>query len=168
MSAYNTGATIALPLLVLDSTMYVTPNNNKLYAVKTSSMSSKWPTAFTLPAANTGPAFYDNGSVYASAGSYVVKVSDGGSAGTSVWQFGASGTVNSGATSYGKTIYFGTSTGYYYAIDDASHGVKTNWPRTGASGNADAGPWVYVPTSPSDTLVIFGTSGNNLDAFKKP
>jgi hypothetical protein len=69
--------------------------------------------------------------------------------------------VNSGPIWYGATVYFGCSNGSYYAINDATKGVRANWPRAISNGDALGGPWIDV----TNNEVIFGTTGGNLDAF---
>jgi hypothetical protein len=163
----GTGAAIQLPLMLVGTTLYATPNVSKLYAVNSSNMARKWASDLLLPAPNTGPLFMDSASkhVYLAAGTNVCRATDNGAGGSLDWTYTAAGTVSSGPIPIKGYIYFGAGNGWYYAVNDTSHGAKTNWPYTGASGNSNTGPWIYLPTG-SDSLVIFGTSGNNLDAFK--
>ena len=171
LSTFNpgTGIAIQLPLSVFGTTLYVTPNTSKLYAINTSTMARQWASDVLLPGICSGPAFmdYDNSHIYVAAGSNVSRITDNSTFGTLDWTYSLGSTVSSSPMPFKGYVYFGASNGSYYAVNDTTHGDKTFWPYNGGSGNASAGPLMYVPTG-ADSLVIFGTggSGNNLDAFK--
>jgi outer membrane protein assembly factor BamB len=61
-------------------------------------------------------------------------------------------------------VYIVRNNGRYYALDAATGAIKSNWPYTSASGDATSGPWIDITNS----RVIFGTTGGNLDAFASP
>jgi fibronectin-binding autotransporter adhesin len=155
---------ILQPLLMANRVLYVMPDNDSLIAISTSTMGRKWGHKYSQSAGkNSGAAFIEkwSNSLYTVAGSYVYKIADNGGSAGETWFYNALSTVNSGPIPYGGTVYFGRSTGNYYAIKDADGSTRAGWPRTLGSGNASAGPWVDV----SNDQVIFGTTGGNLDAF---
>ncbi|OGJ86151.1 MAG: hypothetical protein A2268_01620 [Candidatus Raymondbacteria bacterium RifOxyA12_full_50_37] len=165
LSSFNAGAGVLQPLLVQGSALYVTPNSANLYAVNASTMTAKWGSPVSLAAASTGPAFCASGSqdIYVAAGTSIQKVTDNGATGSVTWTYGAGNNVESGPIEYNGVVYFGRYDGRYYAIQDlgSSASLITDWPYTNASGNSNTGPWIDV----GNTLVIFGTTSQNLDAF---
>jgi hypothetical protein len=153
-------------MLMNKQTLYVTPANGSLYAINKSDMSLKWSKAYSQGGTNTGPAYkeWDEDTTYTAVGNYVYKIAGGASSATEMWTpsyYNAGSTVNSGPIWYNGTIYFGTANGYYHAIKKSDGTVQAGWPRTTASGNASAGPWIDITNS----RVIFGTTGGNLDVF---
>jgi hypothetical protein len=165
--SFNAGASVTQPLLCKSSILYVTPNSGNLYAVNTSNITTaKWSVA--LAASNTGPAFCSGltGSrkIYVAAGSNIQRISDNGGSGNLDWTYSVGATVESGPIEYNGTVYFGRSDGRFYAIKDngTSAGIISGWPYTNSSGNSNTGPWIYEG---SDTLVLFGTKGQDIDAF---
>lgn len=163
----STGPSVNLPLVYSMGTLYVTPNNSTVQAFTTSTMgAAKWSMTYSgaaTGATNTGPAYIiqSRDTLYTAAGNYVVKVGCVSGSGTQKWVYDAGGAVNSGPICYSATVYFGRNGGSYYAIDDATGLIRANWPYTSASGNATSGPWI----DETNTRVIFGTTGGNLDAF---
>lgn len=156
------GVAINLPLVLQNGTIYITPSNNTLHAVSTTNMTTaKWSTTYGLGTGNTGPAFIANlsDSLYTAVGNYVYLYK---SDGTKIWNTAdLTAQVGSGPIAYNQSVYFGRNSGYYYALNDADGSVRSGWPYTSASGNATSGPWIDVTNS----RVIFGTTGGNLDAF---
>lgn len=155
---------VDLPLIKRGGTLYATPNNDTLHAINTAApMGLKWKWGYTQHTANTGPAFMtnDKDTIYTAAGNYVYKIADKATAAEEKWYYNTLSTINSGPVRYNGTVYFGASNGNYYAVKDADGMIRANWPRSIATGNASAGPWI----DPTTAEVIFGTTGGNLDAF---
>lgn len=154
------GPSINLPLMAYGSDLFVTPDSPKLYKITTSSMSVASGFPVTTTAVNSGPAFSRDGNIYLACGTKVQKFADTG--GSALWTYNALGTINSGPIVNNGVVYFGRSGGRYYALNDNNGTIyNSDWPYTQASGDADAGPWVDRDNS----LIIFGTTGGNLDAF---
>jgi hypothetical protein len=167
-SSTSLGNEINLPLLIDDGTVYVTPDNDRLYAL-TTSMANKWATRttpyMTLSSTNTGPAFAvsEVGEIYVATGTNVEKVIDNGTDvdPTISWTYSATGTVNSGPILTGTTVFFGTSGSKYYAItDQATPAPLTGWPIT-TTGDASTGPWLS-----GNSLAIFGTTTGKVEAVE--
>jgi hypothetical protein len=162
---FNAGASVNLPLLFKNSVLYITPNSSNLYAVNPSSDITTAVWSMPLAAANTGPAFThpDSQIIYIAAGSNIQRITDNGGSGHLDWTYGAGAPVESGPIGYNRVIYFGRTDGSYYAIRDngTSAALMHNWPYTSASGNGNTGPWIDEINS----LIIFGTTGQDLDAF---
>jgi hypothetical protein len=150
---------INLPLSVMHDTLYVTPNTNKLYGVSVTNMTTLYWQA-TLGATSSAPAFpvYNTSTVYAAAGTAVQKV-QGGSV---VWTYDVGATITGGPIMMNSVVYFGTSTGKYYAARDngATYAPVAKWPVTTASGSCTC-VWI----DQTNSRVIFSTDGGNLDAF---
>jgi hypothetical protein len=163
------GASVNLPLLVIKSALYVTPDNSNLYAVNTSTMLAKWASPASIAASNTGASFFetysDNPYIYVAAGSNVQKIYDNGSAGIVKWTYNAGGTVQSGPIFYPNVVYFGRNGGRYYALQDYDVGASLlpYWPYIQATGDATTGPWA----DQTNGRVIFGTTGGDLQSFAK-
>jgi outer membrane protein assembly factor BamB len=166
-----------LPLWSDGSVVYATPSTttNLVYCLNAPTMTTKWTCDVGSP--STGPAYMaftpgsgvppsKSGKLYVAAGTNIKEVTDGGGAGTVTHTYTVGTTVNSGPIPFGSVVYAGVSDGTYQAYNISTQALVTNWPYYGASGNARAGPVLYVPTG-SDTLVIFGTYGGNLHAFRK-
>ena len=151
---------INLPLTVMDDTLYVAPNNNELYAISASNMTTRYWKA-TLGTTNSAPAWvaYRSNSVYAAAGSSIQKVQGGGSP---IWTYDAGATITAGPIAMNSVIYFGTSNGTYYAIRDngSTCSLVTKWPVTTATGKCTA-----ILIDQILNRVIFSTDGGRLDAF---
>ena len=69
--------------------------------------------------------------------------------------------IRSGPIAYAGTLYFDIDGGRYFAVDETTQSNETDWPYVSANGDADVGPWI----DRTNSLVIFGTDGNDLDAF---
>jgi hypothetical protein len=151
---------INLPLIIMNDSLYVTPNNNGVYAISAANMTTLYWKA-TLTATNSAPAWVvpNSNNVYAVAGTTIQKVQGGGSP---VWTYNALATITAGPVAMNGVIYFGTSNGNYFAVRDngPTCSIVTKWPVSIATGNC-MNVWV------DQTLnrVIFSTDGGNLDAF---
>lgn len=168
-ASYNVGASVDLPLLCDGPVLFITPDNDSLFACSTSTMAPHWTQSVYLGAPNRGPAFtsilsgslgWHSGIIYVAAGKTVKKITESGSTASVAWTSTASDTVRSGPILYNNVVYFGCDGGYYYAVSDADGAVLTDWPYTEATGNATSGPWIDIKGR-----VIFGTDGGDLDAF---
>jgi outer membrane protein assembly factor BamB len=159
LSTFNAGASVQQPLLMSGDTLYVAPASASLYAVRASTMAQVWQAS--LGAANSGPPFTQKGAsvIYVATGTAAQQVT---TAGAVTKTYAAGATIQSGPIEYNGTVYLGSSDGQYHAFDASSQAEKTTWPFTYTSGNASAGPVIDT----RDTLVIFGTTGGNLNAFK--
>jgi hypothetical protein len=163
------GASVNLPLTVVQTTLFVTPDNSYLYAINTGTMTAKWGSPLSLAASNTGPSFSESYSntpfLYVATGTNVQKIYDNGSTGTVKWTYAAGGTVQSGPIPFYNHVYFGRNGGRYYAIKDnlTSASLISNWPYIQATGNATSGPWI----DQSNSRVIFGTSSGDLQSFAR-
>jgi outer membrane protein assembly factor BamB len=156
-------ASVELPLFLDRTGLLVTPSSAKVYCVDINTMSEKW--NVDLSAANTGPLFAKYGDVaYVAADRYVERITLGSAPAGVDWSYDAATAVESGPIALDSIVYFGTTSGRYFAIDDDQTSVTRveRWPYTKASGNANAGPWV----SDGNRLVIFGTEGQYLSAFR--
>jgi hypothetical protein len=167
----NVGAAVNLPLLIDDSTLFVSPNNDTLYAFRMATMAQKW--KIKIGGTNSGPAFslsYGKGSpsriIYAAASKKVQRITDNGASASIDWTYDAADTVASGPIIFNGTVYFGRNGGRYYAITDngTSASLVNKWPYTGSSGNANVGPWMDI----TNNRAIFGSTGGKLDAFTLP
>ncbi|MBD3394892.1 MAG: hypothetical protein GF418_04620 [Chitinivibrionales bacterium] len=136
----------------------MTPGNSKLFSLSTSSLDTNW--EVDLGATNTGPAFSSGGAVYLAAGLEAKEVLTSGSVGHT---YSAGDTVRSGPIELNNVVYFGRDNGRYCAFGRTTETAVGDWPYITASGDANVGPWISPANE--DSLVIFGTSGNNLDAF---
>jgi len=158
-------STMENDLLIISGTLYVAPNSANLYALNASNLTYKWtPNAHTLDAPNTGaPYATTDGVIYLAVGTKLQAVTDNGTNSANTWgsSFEASGTIDGGPVETGGYVYFGRDGGRYYALDATDGSLVTDWPYTGANGDANVGPWV----DPSSNKVIFATDGENLDAF---
>jgi outer membrane protein assembly factor BamB len=154
---------VSLPLLASRTTLYVTPDNGKVHAVKFSTMAEKWVHSYSQTGNNSGAAFMDlaQDKLYTTAGNFVYKIADNSTSSAESWYYDASAAVNSGPIYYNGTVYFGKSNGSYYLLDNGTGAVRASWPKSTAAGNASAGPWIDL----TNGQVIFGTTGGNLDAY---
>lgn len=154
---YDAQNDIDLPLLVQDSVLYITPNNDTAYSISASNLTvENW--KLPLGKNNTGAAFIAGGTdLYLAVTDSVKKVNV--STGTRTWAYKADSSISSGPIPSGSYIYFGCDNGSYYTIN-SSGTLVTKWPYTEASGNASTGPWIDATGK-----VVFGTTGGNLDAF---
>jgi outer membrane protein assembly factor BamB len=100
--------------------------------------------------------------IYTAAGNFVYKIANIGSLADEIWYYDALAQVESGPISWNGTAYFGSNTPRYFAVDDATGLIESNWPLSVGSGNASAGPWIEPFTN---QIVIFGSTGGNLDAY---
>jgi len=96
----------------MNDSLYVTPNNNGVYAISAANMTTLYWKA-TLTAANSAPAWVvpNSNNVYAVAGTTIQKVQGGGSP---VWTYNALATITAGPVAMNGVIYFGTSNGNYF------------------------------------------------------
>jgi hypothetical protein len=144
----------------MDDTLYVTPNNNKLYAISAANMTTLYWTA-TLGANNSAPAWVvpSTNTVYASAGTTIQKVQGGGSP---VWTYSAGTTITAGPIAMNTVVYFGTSNANYYAVRDngSTCALVTKWPVTTGTGKC-TDIWI----DQTNNRVIFATDGGSVDAF---
>ncbi len=155
---YDAQDDIDLPLLVQDSVLFITPNNDTAYSIDASNLTTvNW--KLPLGANNTGASFIEagDGNLYLAVSDSVKRVD--ASAGTRTWAYKADSTISSGPIPYGSYVYFGCDNGSYYCINNSGV-LVTKWPYTEASGNSNSGPWI----DPSGK-VVFGTTEGNLDAF---
>ncbi len=163
-NSFDALTTISLPLLSDSAILYLTPDNNRLYALNMSNFNTVWtPTYETLSGTNSGPAFFDHefSRIYVATGTNVESVEDQGASSNLEWTYPLAYTVNSGPLLVDTVVYFGSTSGRYHAISKNTRNEIAKWPYTGASGNASLGPWVPGIRG----RIIFGTDGGNLDAF---
>jgi hypothetical protein len=162
-ATYNVGSSINFPLLVQNSTLYISPNTNALYAVNTPDMSAKWASPLSLSGTNSGPAFMVSGSsvLYVASGTKIQKVTDNGSSGANNWSYDAGATIQSGPINFNTKVYFGRNSGRYYAVTVASGSLTGDWPYQSAAGNATSGPWI----DQTNSRVIFGTDAGEMRSF---
>ncbi len=163
--SFNAGANVSQPMVAGDGILYIAPNSANLYAVNASTMSAVWtPSAVSLDASNTGAPYVDKdlAAIYVAVGNKVQKINNNGATASVEWTFDAGDNISSSPVVKNGVVYFGRDNGRYYAINDAATPTAvTNWPYADISGDADMGPWIDV----TNNQVIFGTSGQNLDAF---
>jgi hypothetical protein len=149
---------ITLPLMVMNDTLYVTPNTSELYAINAVNMTTLvWKA--TLGAVNSAPAIneYTSANIYVAAGTTIQKVV----AGSVVWTYDAGATITAGPVPTNGVVYFGTSGKYYAVRDNGGTGsLISQWPYVSVTGNT-IGPCIDI----SNNRVIFGSAGGNLDAF---
>ncbi len=150
---------VNLPLSVLADTVYVTPNNNKLYAISAANMTTLYWQA-TLGATSSAPAFVAPGANYTfvASGTAVQKVQGA----TVLWTDDVGATITGGPVMMNSVVYFATSSGMYYAARDngASYTAAAQWPVSTAAGTC-TGIWI----DRTNSRVVFGTDNGNLDAF---
>jgi hypothetical protein len=167
----NVSAGVNLPLLIDDSTLFVSPDNDTLYAFRIATMAQKW--KIQVGGKNTGATFtplagrtYPSHRIYIAASKKVQRITDNGGSASIDWTFDAGDTVASGPIIFNGKVYFGRNGGRYYSITDNGTGATLNstWPYTGSSGNANVGPWIDA----YNNRAIFGSTGGKLDAFTLP
>lgn len=154
------GAAVNQPLLVWSDTLYVSPDDNKIYIMRASTLALL--ATITTASQNSGPAFRDETGLYAAAGNYVQRFPVNG--GAAVWTKDLGDLVQSGPIIYNNSVFVGRDGGRYYALDPANGNTKSDWPYVSASGDAATGPWIDVTFN----RALFATTGGNLDAFDLP
>lgn len=169
VAGYAAGCPISQPLQLADSLLFLSPGNASVCAIHIGTMTEEF-RAGPLPARVSGPILCGTGNsgLLVPAGNELIKIAGDSKSQTSgiFWKGGAGTTIKSSlaTVSFGNNpVYFASSAGAYFAINGADgNSVSDYWPFSdGVKGEALSGPWIDLDA----WVVIFGTTGGNLDAF---
>ncbi len=165
LSTWTGAGSVDYPFAISDNVAYIATSTPKLYAVDITTMTTKW--SWGMNAAAAAPLFVSHNAAgpWVANGRYLDKVVNGAVTSPG-WEYdpGSGNKITGGPVAMGNgngPVYFGATSGKYYAVDDATGLIfNANWPITAPTG-AVCSPWVDVFT----WKVLFGSAGGNLDAF---
>jgi hypothetical protein len=141
-----------------NSTAYVTPNNNLLYALNTN-LSTKW--SLNLGAVTyTSPLYYYAGSdtaLYCGAGNTLRKVKDNGTSGSIQWTYYTNNTVSTDPSALGGVVYFSSDDKRNFAVSILNGTNISGWPSTVLEGENQSR--VVVDMNYSNSVFFGGGDG---------